>query len=68
MWVYGGAGGRSAAYRTLHTNTSRKRTEFSDFPMPESCPDFPHHSHLAAYFDAYVDRFGFRDRITSRRP
>jgi dimethylaniline monooxygenase (N-oxide forming) len=64
MWVYGGAGGRSAAYRTLHTNTSRKRTEFSDFPMPESCPDFPHHSHLAAYFDAYVDCFGFRDRIT----
>jgi cation diffusion facilitator CzcD-associated flavoprotein CzcO len=32
--------------------------------MPASYPDFPHHSHIAAYFEAYVDHFGFRDRIT----
>ena len=37
--------------------------EYSDFPMPKSYPDFPHHTHIAAYFDAYVDHFGFRDRI-----
>src|SRR3712207_3085486 len=37
--------------------------QFSDFPMPKSYPDFPHHSHIAEYFEAYVDRFGFRDRI-----
>jgi cation diffusion facilitator CzcD-associated flavoprotein CzcO len=36
---------------------------YSDFPMPDSYPDFPHHSQLAEYFDAYVERFGFRDRI-----
>jgi cation diffusion facilitator CzcD-associated flavoprotein CzcO len=36
---------------------------FSDFPMPQSCPDFPHHSDIAAYFEAYVEHFGFRDRI-----
>ena len=34
--------------------------------MPKSYPDFPHHTHIAAYFDAYVDHFGFRDRITLR--
>jgi dimethylaniline monooxygenase (N-oxide forming) len=53
----------SAAYRDLHINTSRDRMEYSDFPMPRSYPDFPHHTHIAEYFDAYVDHFGFRDRI-----
>ena len=37
--------------------------EYSDFPMPKSYPDFPHHDQIAAYFDDYVDHFGFRDRI-----
>ena len=53
----------SSAYRSLHINTSRERMEYSDFPMPEDYPDFPHHTQIAAYFDAYVDHFGFRDRI-----
>ena len=54
----------SSAYRSLHINTSRERMEYSDFPMPKSYPDFPHHTHIAEYFDDYVDHFGFRDRIT----
>jgi cation diffusion facilitator CzcD-associated flavoprotein CzcO len=62
-WVFGNRNGMSAAYRDLHINTSRERMEYSDFPMPKSCPDFPHHTHIAEYFDAYVDHFGFRDRI-----
>jgi glycine/D-amino acid oxidase-like deaminating enzyme len=37
--------------------------EFSDYPMPKHLPDFPRHDHIAAYFDDYVDHFGFRDRI-----
>ncbi len=64
LWVYGNKNGLSAAYRSLHINTSRERMEYSDFPMPRSYPDFPHHSQIAAYFDSYVDRFGFRERIT----
>jgi thioredoxin reductase len=62
-WVFGNRNGLSAAYRQLHINTSRDRMEFSDYPMPKSCPDYPHHAQIAAYFDAYVDHFGFRDRI-----
>jgi cation diffusion facilitator CzcD-associated flavoprotein CzcO len=65
-WVYKNANGTSSAYRSLHINTSRERMEFADFPMPKSFPDFPHHTHIAAYFDAYVDHFGFRDRISFR--
>jgi cation diffusion facilitator CzcD-associated flavoprotein CzcO len=63
-WVFGNSNGMSAAYRDLFINTSRPRMEYSDYPMPESYPDFPHHTHIAAYFDKYVDHFGFRERIT----
>jgi len=62
-WVFGNRNGMSAAYRDLHINTSRDRMEYSDFPMPKDYPDYPHHSQIASYFDAYVDHFGFRDRI-----
>ena len=63
-WVFGNRNGMSSAYRSLHINTSRERMEYSDFPMPKSYPDFPHHTHIAEYFNDYVDRFGFRERIT----
>jgi hypothetical protein len=65
-WVWKNANGVSAAYRSLHINTSRRRMEFSDFPMPDHLPDFARHDQIAAYFDAYVDHFGFRDKITFR--
>ena len=62
-WVWRNKNGMSAAYRSLHINTSRERMEYPDFPMPKSYPDFPHHTHIARYFDDYVDHFGFRERI-----
>jgi dimethylaniline monooxygenase (N-oxide forming) len=62
-WVFKNTNGMSSSYATLHINTSRERMEYPDFPMPKSYPDFPHHSHIARYFDDYVDHFGFRDRI-----
>ncbi len=63
-WVFGNRNGMSAAYRDLHINTSRDRMEYTDFPMPKDYPDYPHHSQIASYFDAYVDHFGFRDKIS----
>jgi hypothetical protein len=62
-WVFGNTNGMSSAYRSLHINTSRERMEYSDYPMPSSYPDFPHHAQIARYFDDYVDHFGFRDKI-----
>jgi hypothetical protein len=63
-WVFENSNGMSAAYRDLFINTSRPRMQYSDYPMPESYPDFPHHTHIAAYFDSYVDHFGLRELIT----
>ncbi|HEY6398055.1 MAG TPA: NAD(P)-binding domain-containing protein [Solirubrobacteraceae bacterium] len=63
-WVFENANRLSSAYRSLHINTSRERMEYADFPMSSGYPDFPHHTHIAKYFDDYVDHFGLRDRIT----
>jgi cation diffusion facilitator CzcD-associated flavoprotein CzcO len=63
-WVFRNANGMSSAYQSLHINTSRDRMAYSDFPMPADYPDFPHHTQVAAYFDAYVDHFNVRDKIT----
>ncbi len=62
-WVFQNSNGTSASYRSLHINTSRERMEYSDFPMPTRYPDFPHHSHIAEYFDDYVARFDLADHI-----
>ena len=75
-WVFGNRNGMSAAYRSLHINTSRDRMEYASFPMPRDYPDFPHHTQIARYFDDFVDHFGLRERIefetgvehASRRP
>ena len=64
LWRYNNDNNHSAAYRSLHINTSRKRTEFPDFHMPRHYPDFPHHALMLEYFENYVDHFGFREAIT----
>jgi thioredoxin reductase len=65
-WRYDNDNGMSSAYRSLFINTSRRMMEYASYPMPESYPDYPHHTQIAAYFDDYVDHFGFRDRIRFR--
>src|SRR5918997_781661 len=67
-WVFRNRNGMSSSYSTLHMNTSRERMAFPDFPIPKSYADFAHLTQIAEYFDAYVDHFGFRDRITFETP
>lgn len=62
-WRYLNDNGMSAAYKSLHINTSKTMMAYSDFPMPESYPDFPNHFLIADYFDSYVKHFGFGDGI-----
>jgi cation diffusion facilitator CzcD-associated flavoprotein CzcO len=66
LWRYNNDSGLSAAYRSLHINTSRDKMAFSDFPMPHRYPDFPHHSQILAYFERYAEHFDLRQRITFR--
>lgn len=63
LWAFRNAGGMSSAYRSLHINTSRRRMQYQDFPMPEDYPDFPGHAQIATYFNAYIDHFRLRETI-----
>jgi len=65
-WRYMNDNGMSSAYDSLSINTSRRIMEYAAYPMPDSYPDFPSHRQIAAYFDDYVEHFGFRDRIRFR--
>lgn len=64
LWVYGAPD--SPAYRTLHLNTSRGRTQFADHPMPTDWPDYPDHRRVAGYLADYAERFGLTDTIRLR--
>ncbi len=63
-WRYNNDNRMSSAYQSLHINTSRDKMAFSDFPMPKSYSEFPHHTLILKYFEKYVDHFGFRDKLT----
>lgn len=62
-WAFQNPNGLSAAYRSLHIDTSKERLQFDGFPMPESYPIYPHHSHLFDYANAVVDHFDLRRHI-----
>lgn len=62
-WRFRNDNGMSAAYASLHINTSKQRMAYSDYPMPDSYPDYPHHSQILDYFEDYVDHFDVRSRI-----
>ena len=54
---------KTSAYRSLHINTSRERTQFSDFPMPAHYPDYPGHAQICAYLEGYAEHFGLLKSI-----
>lgn len=55
-WAHG-------VYETAHIISSRKTTEYPDFPMPKHYPAFPGKQEMCDYFNAYADRFDLRSRI-----
>lgn len=65
-WRYGNDNGRSSAYASLHIDTSKERMAYSDMPMPDEYPQFPHHSQVLDYFGRYAQKFGLKEHITFR--
>ena len=63
MWCYNNDSGRSSAYRTLHINTSRGVTRFSDLDFDDETQPFPDHFDMHRYLIKYADHFGVTPRI-----
>ena len=61
-WLYDNPNGRSAVYRSIRANTTLAMSRLSDFELPSEWPEFPSHEQIRAWFESYVDHFGFRDR------
>ena len=65
VWTYDEArpDGGSLAYRSLRTNTSKHLLAFSDYPFPETVPDFPPRAAVLTYLHDYADHFHLRRHI-----
>jgi cation diffusion facilitator CzcD-associated flavoprotein CzcO len=64
LWRFQNDTGRSAAYETLHINSSKTNMELADFPLPDDFPTFGHHRDVLQYFEDYAEAFDLRERIT----
>jgi thioredoxin reductase len=54
---------RSPMYASMHAISSRPLTEFPDFPMPDTWPDFLHHSTILSYLERYAEHFDLRSAV-----
>ncbi|MBC8030192.1 MAG: NAD(P)-binding domain-containing protein [Pyrinomonadaceae bacterium] len=50
-------------YETAHIISSRKTTEYADFPMPADFPDFPSAQQMLEYLNSYAETFRLREHI-----
>lgn len=57
-WIFTGDPSHSSVCETTHLISSKKMSEFRDFPMPDDYPDYPSHRQVLAYFESYADHFG----------
>ncbi len=62
-WAFSPVEGHSSVMETTHLISSKRMSQFSDFPMPEDYPDYPSHQQVLAYFEAYAERFGLEKYI-----
>ena len=61
LWNYSAhlsAPGWASIYDSLVINTCKQMMSFSDFPVPESFPQFLTHKNVKRYFRMYADHFG----------
>ena len=51
----------STVYESAHLISSKRRTEFAEFPMADAVADYPDHRQLAQYFRDFAERFSLYD-------
>src|SRR6478736_1334239 len=67
-------GPRSTVYESAHLISSKRTTEFSEFPMRDEVADYPSHRDLLGYFRDFAstysltDGFAFGTEVVSARP
>ncbi len=64
-WYFGKPA--SSVYASTHLISSKKLTEYTDFPMPEEWPEYPSHELALEYLRSYARHFGLYERIEFNR-
>ena len=54
-------------YETAHIISSKKVTQFTNYPMPKDYPNFPCATQMRAYLDSYAQHFQLRENIELNR-
>jgi hypothetical protein len=62
-WVFDEENTHSSVYETTHIISSKRWSEFEDFPMPSDYPDYPSHAQLLNYFRSYTNHFNLNQYI-----
>ena len=62
-WSFDEKNSHSSVYETTHIISSKRRSEFEDFPMPSHYPDYPSHQQVLQYFKDYVEHFNLNTFI-----
>jgi cation diffusion facilitator CzcD-associated flavoprotein CzcO len=60
-WYYGIP--NSSVYKSTHLISSKRMTEYTDYPMPDDYPDYPGHDQVCAYLRDYARHHGLYDHI-----
>lgn len=60
-WYFGKAS--SSTCHSTHLISSKRMTEFADFPMPRGLAPYPHHSHVLQYLRDYARHFDLYPHI-----
>lgn len=60
-WRYGS--GTSRVFASTRLISSKRLTEFADFPMPRHFPAYPDHRLCLKYLESYADHFGLGSHI-----
>ncbi|MFT4060102.1 MAG: NAD(P)-binding domain-containing protein [Legionella sp.] len=56
-WVYDEENNHSSVYETTHIISSKRWSQFEDYPMPAHYPDYPSHRMVLKYFNSYAEHF-----------
>lgn len=62
-WVFDETNEHSSVYETTHIISSKRLSQFEDYPMPFEYSDYPSHSQILRYFEDYAEHFGVNDYI-----
>jgi len=54
----------SRVYESTHLISTKPFTQFPDFPMPDSYPDYPSHWQVHEYFRSYAEHFGLLEHLS----